>query len=60
LVGCTACRRQPAGLLVLAEIGLTALATNWIKRMPPGLIEGLIDRTRLDLTPFYNPVIEDR
>jgi hypothetical protein len=45
---------------VRAQIGLTALAANWVKRAPPRMIEGLIGRTRLDLGPSVTPAIEDR
>jgi putative transposase len=49
--------------LVKRDIGqLTALVKTRLRRMQyrGGLLEGLLAGTRLDLTPFCNPAIEDR
>ena len=40
---------------------LTALVKTWLKRMQyrPGLLDGFLASTGLDLTPFRNPIIKD-
>jgi hypothetical protein len=56
------CRGGPPGPSCLAAYPkLTALVKTRLKRMQyrPGLLDGFLAGTRLDLTPFFNSTIED-
>jgi transposase len=50
-------KRSLANLVKRDLAQLTALAKTRLRRMQyrPGLLEGFLAGTRLDLTPFYNP-----
>jgi hypothetical protein len=55
-------KRSLANLVKHDVSELTALAKTRLRRMQyrPGLLEGFLAGTRLDLTPFCNLRIEDR